>query len=93
MLVVLQDFPLSMFLAMSSQFFNLQVKTSQYHQMEGFNERISEWAHLFLWHYWFSRYMHLKFEKQGVFLAKFPIHYILTSWDITFDLWDFKIDL
>ena len=35
--------------------------------------------------------MHLKFEKQYIFLAKFPLHEISKSVNKTFDLWDFKI--
>ena len=32
-----------------------------------FNERISKWAHLSFYHKWFSRYLHLKFEKEVTF--------------------------
>ena len=36
-----------------------------------FNERISEWVHLYFYHKRFSRYLHLKFEKEVMFLGRF----------------------
>ena len=39
--------------------------------MKVLNERVSEWPHLMLQHEWSSRYVCLKFEKQGIFLGRF----------------------
>ena len=63
---------------------HLQFKTSRYYQIKALNERISEWAHLSLQHYQFSRYVHLKFNKQGIFLTKLPLHEISQSGDKIF---------
>ena len=58
-------------LVMPSHFFNFLFKSSQCHQMKVLNERVSEWPHLILQHEWSSRYVCLKFEKQGIFLGRF----------------------
>ena len=68
-------------LAMLSHFLNFTLKTTQYHQMKVLNKRIPEWPHLTLCHYRFSRYVHLKFQNQGNFLAKFPPNEISKSGD------------
>ena len=60
-------------LGMLSHFLNFIFKTTQYHQIKVLNNRIPEWAHLTLYHYRFSRYVHLKFQNQGNFSAKFPL--------------------
>ena len=36
--------------------------------MKVLNERISEWVHLYFYHKRFLRYLHLKFEKEVIFL-------------------------
>ena len=58
-------------LGMSSLFINLILKTSHYLHMEVLNERISEWVHLYFYHKRFLRYLHLKFEKEVIFLERF----------------------
>ena len=40
--------------------------------MEVLNERISKWAYLSFYHKRFSRYLHLKFKKEVIFLVRFP---------------------
>ena len=60
-------------LGMSSLFINLILKTSRYFHMKVLNERISKWAQLSFYNKWFLRYVHLKFEKEMIFLRKiFP---------------------
>ena len=58
-------------LGMSSLFINLILKTSHYLHMKVLNERISKWAELSFYNKWFSRYVHLKFEKEMIFLGRF----------------------
>ena len=58
-------------LGMSSLFINLILKTSHYLHMKVLNERISKWAQLSFYNKWFSRYVHLKFEKEMIFLGRF----------------------
>ena len=55
---------------MSSLFINLILKTSHYLHMKVLNERISEWVHLYFYHKRFLRYLHLKFEKEVIFLER-----------------------
>ena len=57
---------------MSSLFINL---------MKVLNERISEWVHLYFYHKRFPRYLHLKFEKEMVFLERFSPYEITKSGD------------
>ena len=49
--------------------------------MKVLNERISKWAHLSFYHKWFSRYMHLKFEKEVTFIGRFSPYEIPESGD------------
>ena len=56
---------------MSSLFINLILRTPHYLQMKVLNERISKWAHLSFYHKRFSRYLHLKFKKEVIFLGRF----------------------
>ena len=58
-------------LGMSSLFINLILKTSHYLHMEVLNERITGWVHLYFYHKQFLRYLHLKFEKEVIFLERF----------------------
>ena len=49
--------------------------------MKVLNERISKWAHLSFYHKQFLRYLHLKFEKEIVFLERFSPYEIPESGD------------
>ena len=49
--------------------------------MKVLNERISKWAHLPFYHKRFSRYLHLKFEKEVIFLGRFSPYEIPESGD------------
>ena len=49
--------------------------------MKALNERISKWAHLSFYHKRFSRYLHLKFEKEVIFLGRFSPYEIPESRD------------
>ena len=60
-----------MVLGMSSLFINFILKTLHYFHMKVLNGRISKWAHLSFYHKRFLRYLHLKFEKEVIFLGKF----------------------
>ena len=66
---------------MSSLFINLILKTSHYLHMKVLNERISEWVHLYFYHKQFLRYLHLKFEKEVIFLERFSPYEITESGD------------
>ena len=68
-------------LGMSSLFINLILKTSHYLHMKVLNERISEWVHLYFYHKRFLRYLHLKFEKEVIFLERFSPYEITESGD------------
>ena len=39
--------------------------------MKVLNQRISKWAHLSFYHKRFLTYLHLKFEKEVIFLGSF----------------------
>ena len=54
-------------LGVSSLFINLILKTLHYFYMKVPNETISKWVHLSFYHKRFSRYLHLKFEKEVIF--------------------------
>ena len=43
------------------------------------------------YHKWFSRYLHLKFEKEVIFLGKFSPYEIQESRDKISNFWVFKI--
>ena len=60
-----------MLVGMSSLFINVILKTSHYLHMKVLYERISKWAHLSFYDKQFSRYLHLKFEKEVIFLGRF----------------------
>ena len=45
------------------------------------NERISKWAHLSFYDERFSIYLHLKFEKEVIFLGRFSAYEIPASGD------------
>ena len=45
--------------------------------MKVFTKRISKWAYLSFWHKRFSSYLHLKFEKEIIFLVRFSTFEIL----------------
>ena len=49
--------------------------------MKDLNERISKWAHLSFYHKQFSRHLHLKFEKEVIFLGRFSPYEIPESGD------------
>ena len=66
---------------MSSLFINLILKTSHNLHMKVLNERISEWVHLYFYHKRFLRYLHLKFEKEVIFLERFSPYEITKSGD------------
>ena len=66
---------------MSSLLINLILRTPPSLQMKVLNERISKWAHLSFYHKRFSRYFHLKFEKEVIFLGKFSPYEIPESGD------------
>ena len=66
---------------MSSLFINLILKTSHYLHMKVLNERISEWDHLYFYHKRFLIYLHLKFEKEVIFLERFSPYEITESGD------------
>ena len=68
-------------IGMSSLFINLILKTSHYLHMKVLNERISEWVHLYFYHKRFLRYLHLKFEKEVIFLERFSPYEITESGD------------
>ena len=68
-------------LGMSSLFINLILKTSHYLHMKVLNERISKWAQLSFYSKWFWRYVHLKFEKEIIFLGRFSPYEIPESGD------------
>ena len=51
-------------------FTNVILKTSHYLHMNVLNERILKWAYLSFYHKWFSRYLHLKFDKEVICLRK-----------------------
>ena len=55
------------YIGVSSLFINLILKTLHYFHMKVLNERISKWAHLSFYYKRFSRYLHLKFEKEVIF--------------------------
>ena len=59
--------------------------------MKVLNERISKWAHLSFYDKRFSRYLHLKFEKEVIFLGRFSPYEIPESGDKIFYFWVFKI--
>ena len=68
-------------LGMSSLSINLILKTSHYLHMKVLNEKISEWVHLYFYHKRFLRYLHLKFEKEVIFLERFSPYEITESGD------------
>ena len=68
-------------LVMSSLFIDLILKTSHYFHMKVLNEMISKLAHLSFYHKWFSRYLHLKFKKEVIFLGGFSPYEIPESRD------------
>ena len=76
---------------MSSLFINLILRTPHYLHIKVLNERISKWAHLSFYHKWFSRYLHLKFEKEVIFLGRFSPYEIPESGDKISYFWVFKI--
>ena len=49
--------------------------------MKGLNERISKWSYLSFYDTQFSRYLHLKFEKEVIFLGRFSPYEIPESGD------------
>ena len=49
--------------------------------MKVLNEKISKWVHLSFSHKWFLRYLHLKFEKEVIFLGRFSPYEIPESVD------------
>ena len=55
------------------------------------NERISKWAHLSFYDERFSIYLHLKFEKEVIFLGRFSAYEIPASGDKISYFWVFKI--
>ena len=57
---------------MSSLFINLILRTLHYFHIKVLNEGISKSAHLSFHQKWLLRYLHLKFEKEVIFLGKFP---------------------
>ena len=72
-------------LGMSCLFINLALKTPHYLQMKVLNERNSKWACLSFYHKRFLRYLHLKFEKEVVFLGRFSTYEIPESGDKIFN--------
>ena len=64
---------------MPGHFFGFIFISSQWNQMKVPNDRISGWPDLTLQRERFARYVHLKLEKQGSFLGKFPTYEILKS--------------
>ena len=66
---------------MSSLFMNLILKTSHYLHMKVLNEKIARWAHLSFYDKWFSRFLHLRFEKEVIFLGRFSLYEIPESGD------------
>ena len=74
-------FSTSIKIGMSSLFINLILRTPHCLHMKVLNERISKWAHLSFYHKWFSRYLHLKFEKEVTFLGRFSPYEIPESGD------------
>ena len=66
---------------MSSLFINLISGTPNYLHMKVLNERISKWVRLSFYHKQFSRYLHLKFEKEVIFLGRFSPYEIPESGD------------
>ena len=69
---------------MSSLFKNLILRTTHYLHKKVLNEKISKWAHLSFYHKRFSRYLHLKFKKEVIFLGRFSPHEIPESLDKIF---------
>ena len=49
--------------------------------MKDLTEKISKWAHLSFYHKQFSRHLHLKFEKEVIFLGRFSPYEISESGD------------
>ena len=68
-------------LGMSSLFIKLILKTLHYFHMKVHNKRILKWTHLSFYHKGFSRYLHLKFEKEVIFLGRFSPYEIPESGD------------
>ena len=64
-------------------FYKLDIKNSTYLYMKVLNERILKWAHLSFCHKRFSRYLHLKLEKEVIFLGRFSSYEIPESGDKT----------
>ena len=54
-------------------FTNVILKTSHYLHMNVLNERILKWAYLSFYHKRFSRYLHLKFDKEVICLRKISL--------------------
>ena len=48
--------------------------------MKGLNEKILKWAHLSFYQKRFSRYLHLKFKKEVIFLGRFSPYEILAPY-------------
>ena len=69
------------YIGVSSLFINLILKTLHYFHMKVLNERISKWVHLSFYHKRFLRYLHLKFEKEVIFLGRFSPYEIPESGD------------
>ena len=73
-------------------FYKLDIKNSTLPSYESpYNERISKWAHLSFYHKQFSRYLHLKLEKEVIFLGRFSPHEIPEKGDKISDFLIFKI--
>ena len=70
---------------MSNLFINLILRTPYYLLMKVLNEKISKWAYLSFYHKWFLRYLHLKFEKEVIFLGRFSTYEISESGDKIFN--------
>ena len=68
-------------LGMSSLFINLILKTLHYFHMKVLNETSSKWVHLSFYHKRFSRYLHLKFKKEVIFVGRFSPYEIPKSGD------------
>ena len=68
-------------IGMSSLFINLILRTPHYLHMKVLIERISKSAHLSFYHKRFLIYLHLKFEKEVIFLGRFSPYEIPESGD------------